>query len=318
MNTSGSDTPALIGIGDLVADVVVHIPTLPVTSGDFFLADAFEVEAGGTANFLIMAARLGAPAVAMGSVGADRWGSEVAEILQSEGVDLSLVSPAGTTTRALVLVDEEGNHAFAGKFGEGESIQFGQAYEDALKRAGGIFASGYSLGEEHLAELTLQVMRAAGKMGVLRAFDPGPAFAGITDEVQIEALSLTDILLVNEEELQGISPEGIEALFEYVASMVVLKLGSGGCEIYQADGHVVRSPGFSVPVVDTTAAGDSFAAAFLRGLTAGLSVQACALFANAVGASKVQKLGGGRNVPLKQEVETLLAASGLDYPSELK
>ncbi|MBN1263974.1 MAG: carbohydrate kinase family protein [Anaerolineales bacterium] len=313
MKRSG-EVPPLIGIGDLVADVVVSIPELPVNSGDFKLADSFYVEAGGTANFLILAARLNAPSMAMGTIGTDIWGREAAAILRAECVDLSLVFPSGSTTRALVLVDKTGDHAFVGKFGEGEDQTFGEAHEEALRRAGGLFVSGYSFSEEHLAELTIRALETAGEAKVLRSFDPGPAYAGLSLQMQLKALSLTDILILNEEELAVVGPEGVKSLFGLGITMVVLKLGADGCEIYCDDGRVIRHTGFSVPVVDTTAAGDSFAAGFLRALTAGLSLETCALFANAVGAAKVQKLGGGRNVPTYSEVKSVLASNGIRDP----
>jgi len=313
MKTTSTIRP-LVGIGDLVADVVVKLPELPVRSGDFTLTDDFYVEAGGTANFLIMAARLKAPSIAMGTVGMDMWGQEAASILESESVDLSLVTPSGTTTRALVLVDELGQHAFVGKFGNGDIQTFSRLHAQAVRAAGGIFVSGYSFGEEHLTQLAIRAMETAGNAKVPRCFDPGPAYTGLPAHLKQQVLALTDILMMNEAEQQAVCPEGIMALFEQGISLVALKLGAGGCEIHCPDGKVIRHPGFHVPVTDTTAAGDSFAAGFLRAYSSGLSLELCAAFANSVGAAKVKKLGGGRNVPTYNEVMEVFKLDGLEDP----
>lgn len=296
----------IIGIGDIVADLVVRIPGLPVHADDFAIADVFELEAGGTANFLIMAARLGVPAIAFGTLGGDIWGHEVSRILESESVDTSLVYTAESTTRALVLVDEEGQHAFIGKYGEGGACPFTRQQRDMIATAGALFASGYSLSEKHLAILTLECMRVAGEKNVLRGFDPGPAFADLSPDLKQQALLSTDILFMTEEELSIVSADGIDPLFQSGIEIVVIKLGENGCRVISRNGENVAAPGIPVPVKDTTAAGDSFAAGFLTGMIAKKSLHECAHLANAVGAAKVQKLGGGRNVPTLREVQALL------------
>lgn len=311
------ETPPLVGIGDLAADIVIRIEELPVHGDAYLLADSFELEAGGTANFLITAARLGAPAAAIGSLGDDVWGHEVSRILQAEHVDTSLITPSGSSTRVVVLAARDGSHSFLGTFGTGAPGKLDHEHRETLRTAGAVFTSGYSLNEQHLAELTIQALAIAGEQDVIRAFDPGPSWNALGDELKKDSLELTDILLLTADELRSVSPGGIDALFCRGIQTVVLKLGASGCEVHTSAGEVFRHPGFQVPVVDTTAAGDSFAAGFLRALTADLPLDQCAMFANAVGAVKVQKPGGGRNVPTAQEISHLLEEAGQHNPLEL-
>ena len=88
----------------------------------------------------------------------------------------------------------------------------------------------------------------------------------------------------------------------------MLKRGADGCAIYQnqLQKPVVDLPGYPVNVVDTAAAGDSFNAAFMVAKGWGWSLADCARLANAVGAAKVKKLGGGRNVPTLAEVRAII------------
>lgn len=296
----------IIGIGDIVADLIVRVPALPVQADDFHLASDFELEAGGTANFLIMAARLGAPVLALGSIGEDLWGAEINRILNTERINMQEVSTSETTTRALVLVDEAGRHAFIGKFGEGDLQPLSPHQRNLLGSAGAVFASGYSLSEQHLADFTLDAFTTAGKARVPRGFDPGPAFPGLAESLRAETLRHTDVLLVTEDELPVVSPEGLDRLLGLGIQVIVLKRGAEGCHVYTTDGLAADIPGHAVEVCDTTAAGDSFAAGFLAAMAAGWTLDECARLANAVGAAKVRKLGGGRNVPLLREVRALL------------
>jgi len=69
-------------------------------------------------------------------------------------------------------------------------------------------------------------------------------------------------------------------------------------------------------VRDTSAAGDSFDAAFIYAYLRGWSLADVAAFANAVGAAKVQKIGSGTQVPTADEVRAVLKKYGvpLDFP----
>src|SRR6185503_2704956 len=85
-----------------------------------------------------------------------------------------------------------------------------------------------------------------------------------------------------------IQPRLREPLRELGAGTVVVKLGGRGCAVFGAEG-MLESPAFSVPVVDTTGAGDCFAGAFLAARLRARSYAEAAQFANAVGALSIQR-----------------------------
>jgi len=97
---------------------------------------------------------------------------------------------------------------------------------------------------------------------------------------------------------------------------VVVKRGPGGCVVYQHEQTEppAELPGYPVPVADTSAAGDSFDAAFMVGAVWGWPVVHCATLANVMGAAKVQKLGGGRNVPTLAEVQAVITQFSVTLP----
>ena len=68
-------------------------------------------------------------------------------------------------------------------------------------------------------------------------------------------------------------------------------------------------PGFRVPVVDTTAAGDAFNAALAVGLAEGMPLPAAVRFANAAGALACTKMGAIPAMPTRAEVDTLLTGT---------
>ena len=74
------------------------------------------------------------------------------------------------------------------------------------------------------------------------------------------------------------------------ATGVVLKLGARGCILF-AGSERIEVPGHEVVAIDTTGAGDSFAAGFFAGLFRGMTYTDAARLGNAVGALNVQKVG---------------------------
>jgi sugar/nucleoside kinase (ribokinase family) len=104
---------------------------------------------------------------AVGALGDDEWGSQVAAVIDGEGVDLSMVRHEGTTTTVVVLVGRAGEHVFLGKYGHGGKIEFSQSKREVISRGGAIYCVGYTLLETRLLDLALEAMRCARCAGVL-------------------------------------------------------------------------------------------------------------------------------------------------------
>ncbi|GAB4423090.1 MAG: PfkB family carbohydrate kinase [Anaerolineae bacterium] len=308
----------IISVGDLVADIITAIPVLPAVAGQHQVADEVRLEPGGGANFLIAGARLGWPMAAIGALGADEWGQRVAAALQAEGIDLSGVTLSGTTTTVIVLVSRAGEHVFLGQYGHGPTVTVGDAASRLLHRAGAVFCAGYTLLEARLVEAALDALAQAKAAGIPVYFDPGPQMAGVPPQIKARLLPLVDVVLTTVEEIPLLLVDGSTPADVLAAGVgvVVAKRGAAGCAVYAAgeSAPVVDLPGHPVSVVDTSAAGDSFNAGFMVGRLRGWSLAEAARLANAVGAAKVQKLGGGRSVPTLPEVRAVIEQFGVSLP----
>jgi sugar/nucleoside kinase (ribokinase family) len=267
------------------------------------------LEPGGGANFLIAGARLDYPMQALGVLGEDTWGQQVATLIQAEGIDLAGVRYNGSTTRVIVLVSQAGEHVFLGKHGQSEAIDLTPADENMITGAGALYCAGYTLNEQGLVQAALQAMRLARQAGVPVFFDPGPQIVHTPVDLRQAVLSLIDTLLITEEEIPLLTPHSLPELMNLGPTMVVVKRGAVGCVVYGKgqEQPLVQVAGYPVPIVDTSAAGDSFNAAFIVASLWGWPLLACAKLANAMGAAKVMKLGGGRNVPTLTEIQQVLA-----------
>lgn len=302
----------VLSIGDLVVDIVASIPSLPVEAGGHQLASQIRLEPGGAGNFLIAGARLGMEMVALGAIGDDPLGSSIVDILNREGVHTDgIVQQRNTSsTTVIVLVDAAGKHVFLGGYGEGPIVDMPGSWISAVEKAQAVFALGYTLQEQRIAEAALQAMNSAYDIGVPVFFDPGPEMVSATSDQIARVLETSRVILLTEEEIPLMTADagGLDAarrLLSLGPHMICVKRGPAGCVVL-TDSDTIEHPGFPVALRDTTAAGDSFAAAFIFAYLNGWSTSDIAVFANAMGAAKVKKVGSGTQVPSADDVREVL------------
>ena len=91
------------------------------------------------------------------------------------------------------------------------------------------------------------------------------------------------------------------------------KRGAFGCQVFAGD-ESFAIPGFAVPEVDPTGAGDTFCAGFTAAMLDNLDLRSAALFANAVGALAVTRRGPMEGAPTRREVADLMHAGSRQGP----
>ncbi len=301
----------IIFYGDLVTDLVMHIHRLPVQPNQVQNIRSISIEPGGAGNSLIVAARLGARAVALGTIGEDVNGGQIFAMLAGEGVDVSLVQRgAGSVNMTiLVLIDDAGEHVFLVHRGHGELFVVDSAVRAAVEGAAAFYLPGYALHEPRVGPLAVEVMRIAASAGVPVISDLGPVVGeeGLRGAL-LEVLRESRVALLTEDEavtLSGEKDSGAAArwMLAQGAREVIIKRGAQGCALFRPQAAPIDIAPLRVTAVDTSGAGDAFGAAFtVHWLRCGDTHEA-ARFANAVGAAKVQKLGTGRNMPTRQEMD---------------
>jgi sugar/nucleoside kinase (ribokinase family) len=315
---------SVLSIGDLVADLVFQIPQLPVVHEEHQHARSVTVEAGGAGNFLIAGARLGMRMGALGTLGTDAFGDAVQSILRAEGVDLSGVvrAPGSTTTPVLVLIDEQRQHVYIGGKQQGPSLMLTDAWRTQIAQAHALYISGFTLLEPQMTAVVQPLLTYAQQQGVPVFFDPGPFGAEIAWAQRSAVLATSRVLLLTESEIALFvsgSPyaeqpnELWRSFLQNAERQICIKRGGQGCRI-MTQGQTSEHPGFAVAVLDTTAAGDTFAAAYIYAYLQGWAAAQIATFANAVGAAKVQKIGSGRQTPTLDEVQAVLTQFGVQLP----
>lgn len=304
-------------LGDLLADLSLRIPAFPVEAGVMQRVQYFELGPGGATNVAIAAARLGLQVGCLGELGADRVGDIVLDVLRSEGIDISGVvqTPGGETPVAGVLVDVHGEPAYLGYPGKLSLRELLPEWRVRLSQAEALFVDGWA-DDQAVSRMVMAALRSAHDAGVPTFFDPGPGNPVLDNSWHREAAMQATVLLLTEGEARRLTGEddplaSARLLAGMGPELVIVKRDVAGCMLLRGS-ELRLAPGFPVEARDATAAGDSLDAAVIFAYLRRMPLPEMGILANAVGAAKVEKLGTGRNVPTRDEVESLLKRFHLD------
>ncbi|NLY29517.1 MAG: ribokinase [Firmicutes bacterium] len=304
----------MVVVGSINTDLVGKTQRMP-RGGETILGSDFRMVPGGKgANQAVAVARAGGNVKMLGRVGDDLFGEQHLANFQDNGVDTQLVhsTPGVPTGVAIIIVDDGGENSIVVIPGANNSLTPAdiEAAREIVETAQIVM-----LQLEIPMETVETVIRMAKGAGVPVILDPGPA-----RPLDKALLALVDYLTPNEHEAQVLAGEEIHnlddayriagKLLEYGTKNVLLKLGGNGVIIATSQG-MEHIPAHKVKAEDTTAAGDSFAGGLAVALSEGFSLRSAVLFANAVGALSVTKLGAQAAIPTRREIETFMAERGV-------
>lgn len=300
-------------VGNAVADVLArpvdHLAS-PGTSQP--LEDVVLAPGGNSINTAIALARLGVAVRVAAAIGRDRFGQFLRERVRAEGIDdAGLVTIGGAkTSTSIVLVEATGERRFlhlrgVSAFFSGQHLDWGQVAGSRIFH----YASAFAIPAFDETSL-VPALKRAHELGCLTSINICWDVHGRWMKILQPALAHTDFIFPNREEgrqLTGESePEAIAArLRGWGAKTVIVKLGAAGCYVGAPQGSFT-SPGFAVQPVDSTGAGDCFAAGFLAAICRGQSLALAARHANATGALATLTLGGADSAPTLSQLEDFL------------
>ena len=247
-------------LGDVMLDVIVRLDQ-PLEPGADVRAQTRAGAGGQAANVAAWAAALGADARCVAKRGDDATGELLARELATRGVELVGPVASGATGVVVSIVGGDGERALASDRGVAPSLDPGEL-DAAWFECDVLHISGYALLREPIADAALLAATMARDRGArvsvdvaawteIRAFGP-VRFRELLDVVA------PDVLFATEAEWEILGGA-------YLAAPTgVVKRGPRGCTVVTADARLDLAP-VDAEIVDTTGAGDAFAAGFLLG-----------------------------------------------------
>ena len=273
-------------VGSTNVDLVLTVAVLP-RAGETLLADSSRRDAGGKgANQAVALARLGAEVQFVSAIGADEEGRWSQAQLAAEGIGLSDVAVLAVPTGvAVVLVDGKGENLIVVAPGANSHVIAPSSYD-------GVDVALLSL--EIPLDTVIATAARAHALGIPVVLNAAPAA-----ELPASLLRTVDVLVVNEHELSSREPE---ALRTAGATAVVVTRGAAGCLLIDASGSR-EVPATRSAVVDTTGAGDCFAAALAFGVGQGWTIDRCARLAVAAAGLSIGGHGARGGLPRAEDLQ---------------
>ncbi len=301
---------AIAVIGELNVDLIASGLTSAPILGSEVLAEDFQTVLGGaSAIFACGAARLGHRVSFFSKVGDDDYGRFCLNALQKAGISTENVAKVATSkTGVTISLSTRNDRALVTLLGAISELRDKDLDLQALHGHSHLHLTSFFL-QTALRPSFPRILRQARKLGLTTSFDPnsdpmlswGPDVWSVVDE--------TTILFINQEEALHLTGkknvrEALKQLSER-APCVVVKLGPHGA-IGAANSQVVSAPPFKVRPLDTTGAGDSFAAGFVHAFLSGRDLHECLVEGNACGALSTQQVGGTAGQPDLPSLERFL------------
>ncbi|MDB5541119.1 MAG: hypothetical protein JWQ89_2846 [Devosia sp.] len=287
----------VIVIGDVMTDVIV-IPEGPIVRGSDRRAAITTRPGGSGANQAVWLGSMGTPVSFVARVGA-RDKPHLEAYLRGFHVDPVLIAdPVKPSGILVTIVDADGERSFLTDRGANLDLSHSDMPVWLLEETRYVLVSGYSLFADKPRHAARWMAGEAQARGIPVAVDA--ASVGFVEEVGagkfLEWTRGFSTLFANEDEAVALAGTGdVEAQMRVLGpnyGRVVVKLGAGGAAVCGEDGVTLRLPAPVVNVVDTTGAGDAFAAAFVSAELGGAELETCLRRGIAAGSAAVTKVGG--------------------------
>ncbi len=324
---------AVLAIGNAIVDVIAEtddafLSSEGLTKGGMMLVDADqasalygkmgpgrEISGGSAANTLAGLAALSHDCAFIGQVADDQLGEVFAHDIRATGIDFTVPARPGQppTARCLILVTPDAQRTMNTFLGASQFLPAQQINAELIQSAAILYLEGYLWDPEEpraAMRTAIDLARAAGRKVALTLSDAfvisrhGPDFLAEMDAGRI------DILFANEVEITALADtQDFDAAVAAIAAKVpllVVTRGEHGAIAVRGGERVAVTAEPVAQLVDTTGAGDLFAAGVLAGLSEGRDLKSCLTMGAVCAAEVISHYGARPEADLKALVAARL------------
>lgn len=252
---------------------------------------------GSCPNTMVALASLGLPAALSGVVGDDELAQIYTNRLNERGVQSELSVESGETGTSIVLVSPDKQRTMCTRLGVCPRFNPERVVADRVTQAHYLYFTGYMWDTPNQKDALHKAIALARENGTQIVFDVADPFAveRHRDDFVLLVSDHVDVVLANRDEAQILmgydDPRRAVVELAEQAGVAAIKDGAHGSYIASHHGERAAIPVFEARAVDTTGAGDTYAAGFLYGLEKGASLGEAGRIASFVAARIVEKHG---------------------------
>lgn len=268
---------------------------------------------GSAANTIIGIADFGGKSAYAGKTGQDEIGEFCLKDMREVGVTIEVPPAEGPTGTCVILISEDAERTMLTNLGVSSTLGPDDVNEEEIKKAKYVYIEGYLFTGESTKAAAMKAIELAKKNNVKVAFTVSDPFLInlFKDEFWALIQGPVDLLFCNLDEARSLTgkEDPIECAHEIHkhAENVALTLGGDG-SILMHEGEVIPIEGVDTKAIDTTGAGDMYAAGILYGITNGLTWKQSGHLASHAAARIVSQLGARMEKPFTQdEIKDLMA-----------
>jgi sugar/nucleoside kinase (ribokinase family) len=304
----------IMGIGSPIVDFLVNVDDeflaeIGAEKGGMVLVDSDTIEdllaripaqavlapGGSAGNTVFGLAKMHNSTAFLGKLGDDVAGDFFREkLIELGGSDSAFrVVKGGVTGRCLSMITPDSERTMRTDLGVASSLTAADISEADFEGVDHVHVEGYLL---YIEGVTEKILATAQRCGCTVSIDLATfELVRMKRDLLAELIEkYVDVVFANEEEASAFAgtddPKKQAEVFAELCSVVAIKLGAEGCFL-RDDSGICRIPGQRVKVVDTTAAGDLWAAGFLHGWLNGASLDQCGLYGTITASEVIQVMG---------------------------
>jgi len=324
------------GLGNAIVDIIASVDdrfllTHGIAKGAMVLVDEFrakellkaladgrqalsslhEIAGGSAANTLAGLASLGGNGIYVGKVFDDRLGEVFAKSMSAQGITFTThpTRVGSTTASCLIAVTPDGQRSMSTYLGACRELAPDDVDETQVARARVLYIEGYLWDEESAKQASRKAIAAVKGAGGRIALSLSDSFC--VGRFRDEFLHLlnrdVEILFANEDEAKALFEvedfDGVVAGARNWGGIAAITRSAKGCVIVEEDAMHEIPAAPVAQVVDTTGAGDQFAAGFLYGLTRGKGLADCGRLGALAAAEVISHYGARPEVSLRALAE---------------
>lgn len=298
--------PRVVVLGGINTDYVVPSKALPKAGQTVQGGDLFVGPGGKGANQAVAAARLGAEVFLIGQVGTEQRGKDLVKGLAEEGIDTRFISfdlkhPSGA---AIIAVADDGEKQISAALGANLTLKLAHVRKaERVIRTADVLLMQF----ETSMECVLQAAKLAKKHRIKVVLDPAPPtkmpmelfkFLYAIRPNSDEAEQLTRVKVKN----RASARRAAQVLLKKGVQLAAVQAGDAG-DLVVSKNEEVLVPRVKVKSVDSTGAGDAFAAGLAVAIAEGMPLREAAHFANVTAALSTTKFGAQAGMPTRGQVE---------------